>query len=171
VQRIRSLQRREARWFVPGEIAHELSGEPQRRTDAYHVPSLAASSSWKQRGVNGPLEGKVRVAARQIELAGVSGIEEQWVKVRCIGIDLSDEWTTVHKELWRTKGLEICQLTIDGDERWWSVAVQTDRWPGAPDDFAAWSDRLRDGGIAAAYPQWLLDRGGISARLQFEGRG
>jgi hypothetical protein len=156
-RRVGRLQPREARWFVRGEMALDPIGRPRRRTDWYHVQSLAVTTSWKIRGDKGPLEYKHRVAAGPIEIGGVTGMAEQWAKLRYRDPRPGGEWMAVHKELWRVAGLEVCRVTIDG-ERWWSVAVSIDGCGDAHLEFGRWSSSVREDGNPGSYPQWLLDR-------------
>src|SRR5215203_4885795 len=112
-QRSGRLQAREARWFVRGEIPVRPAGRPRSRVDSYHVESLAHESAWKRRGERGPLEWKALISANPVEVAGLRGMAEQWVKVRRANVELTGQWIAVHKELWRAEGLQVCRLTLE----------------------------------------------------------
>ncbi len=157
----------EVRWFVPGDVDDELPprGPSRRRTDVYHLASLAPTSSLKRRDATGPLEWKTRIGRREAcEIAGVAGCAESWIKRRLRSRDvdhpLLGDWIDVHKRLWRVSGVEICRLEID-DEQWWTVALPTAR-PGKAmrTAFEPWGAVLHDSGESASYPRWLLARWG-----------
>ena len=140
-----------------GDLPAELvpAGRFVRRTDDYHLRQLACDRALKRRGGRA-LEWKHRVGRVElVELDGVAGFAESWVKVAAgVSPQPSRSWLTVRKRIWQV-GAEV-QVTalVVADEAWWSVCI-TCVEPAAH-ALAPWARRLRRDGIASAYPDFLL---------------
>ncbi len=135
----------------------------RRRTDVYHLASLGPESALERREGSGPLEWKVRIGPREAcEIAGVPAVAERWIKHRlresAFDLPVPGDWIDVHKRLWRTGGVEICRLELEG-QRWWTVALPTERPNKAMRKvLMSWAPLLRDRGEATSYPIWLRAR-------------
>jgi len=145
------------RWFLPEEppLASLCEAPDRQRVDRYHLPSLTPGSGWKQRGVRGVFELKVRRGQPVLVRAGeVTGVCEQWVKHRIDGpVDLDGPWVDVHKAVWATSFAQITQIDV-GDQRWWSICTRvTDSIPHFPAELEA---AIASVGLPGSYPTWLL---------------
>jgi hypothetical protein len=152
----------EARWFLAGNVGAGLLGgvdHDKERVDAYHFDSLSASASLKRRGRRSSFEEKWRVGApTKLVLRGVVGQAEAWRKRRIRkGPKLRGTWIEVRKRIWVGPDWEICRLDVGG-RRSWTVPLSL---PGCWSHHGAavlapWWSVLRDDGVAASYPEWLV---------------
>jgi hypothetical protein len=152
----------EVRWFVAGDVGiDKVRGIDHReeRVDTYHLESLSESASLKRRGRLELFEEKWRVGApTRIVVHGVVGHAEAWRKRRTSkDRKLPGPWVDVHKRVWVGRGWEICRLHVAG-VRSWTVALSlpADWLEQNAAELAPWWPVLRDRGVAASYPAWLL---------------
>jgi hypothetical protein len=150
--------RREARWFVAGGLPGSLrpAGAPLRRVDAYQRSSLLPWNAVKRRG-RSILEHKVRVGAVElVDVAGITGFGETWVKRRPSPTELDGGWLEVSKRVWTFREVELAVVEVEGRTSW-TVCVDLERQPTRTGQavLERWHGVLRRRGEPVSYPTWL----------------
>jgi len=152
----------EARWFVAGDVGVDLQAgidHDKERVDTYHFDSLSETASVKRRGRRRLFEEKWRVGApTPFVVHGVVGHAEAWRKRRTWkGPKLRGPWVDVHKRVWIGPGWEICRIHVAGRQSWTVALSLPAHWSGQhAAEIEPWWPVLRDRGIAASYPAWLI---------------